>query len=112
MSESFLVKASIGACANQSEFYYFLASSFSGIWLRFFSLVRLFCSFSNSLVSSIFNSFLIVSPQRGHLDLLIDLQQPFFHRIIRISISLLLLCYSTSLAFILDFYMAFLLLYR
>ena len=39
LSESFLVKASIGACANRSEFYYFLASSFSGIWLRFFSLV-------------------------------------------------------------------------
>ena len=38
-------------------------------------------------MSSIFNSFLIVSPQHGHLDLLIDLQQRFYHHIIRVIIS-------------------------
>ena len=70
--------------------------------------------------SLILNSFVIFSPQHGHLDLLIDQKQHFCHRIIRIIISLfnlkfccmLLLCYSTSLAFILAFYLPFLLLYR
>ena len=87
-----LVKSSIGACANQSEFLlfscfqFFFQNSF-----RFLSFRSFYC-FSASLVHSIqfFNSLLIVSSQHGDKDLLIDPHRSFYHRIILFSFLMLL----------------------
>ena len=70
-----LVKSSIDACANQSEFLLFSCFQLFlvFIWVSQFSFRSFYC-FSASLVHSIqfFNSLLIVSSQHGDKDLLID----------------------------------------
>ena len=69
------------------SFYCFPVSSFSSNRPRFLSLVS-FVFFPSVLVKfivfSFFNSLLIVSSQQGDKDLLIDLHQSFYHRIILI----------------------------
>ena len=107
-----LVKSSIGACANQSEFLpFFLLFQNS---FRFLNFPSFYC-FSASLVHCIqfFNSLLIVSSQHGDKDLLIDPYRSFYHCILLIIVvslfSFLMLLYFIVMLFdIISFYLSLL----